>query len=46
MWTIFKVFIEFVIILLLFYISFFFLALIHVGSWGFPGGSDGKESAC
>ena len=24
----------------------FFLASRYVGSWGFPGGSDGKKSAC
>ena len=32
MWIIFKIFIEFVTILLLFYVVFFFLALRHVGS--------------
>ena len=34
MWTAFKVFIEFVIVLLLFYVLdfFFFLAVSHVGS--------------
>ena len=32
MWTIFKVFIGFVTIFLLFYVLFFFLALRYVGS--------------
>ena len=45
MWTIFKVCIEFVTILLLFYVLlyFFFLAMRYVG---FPSGSNGKESVC
>ena len=33
MWTIFKVFIEFVTILLLFYVFFGFLATRHMGSY-------------
>ena len=39
MWAIFKVFVEFIIILLL---VFFW----HVESYGCPGGSDSVESAC
>ena len=44
MGTIFKSFIEFVTIFSVFHV--FFLASRYVGSWGFPGGSDGKKSAC
>ena len=42
MWTIFKVFIKFVTMLPLFYILVFWPEVCGI----FPGGSDGKASAC